>query len=421
MPSRATEIQLPYEERSLSEYEGNPSYFFNTEFLLANVHSLAGWNSDRLEAALMPRFDHALSRMDLRFPVANGFHVVFANPSPVPARQTANAICADILRHFFGEGAYTDDHIARFCHPTLARDVIGTLSGNPEQQSDRDTQSQGKAGIDQEEVSETEKDKRLFVPELLALYHAAQGQSLDDGSVVFSPCWDRKRGAVTSFTCEQAKSSVEMPAFDYAALRLPNLKRECLLDIVVLAAVGNAVRHILGRGDIAAVNVPVHSETLCWLKTRTGYFDVLGQIEPNIRALLAVRMIGFSAGSTFSAIAQWNAAIRQHVRWSFVHLPNANVDLSRVGNLGSTGFGLSVRPFPTPNGSLSALTGDVDKLKRICLSQNAVSCVDGVRTADELNLLIERGVRMIAGPAIGTHSKFPGPVRAGRPQGIGAA
>jgi hypothetical protein len=412
---------LPYEERSLSEYEGNPSYFFNTEFLLANVHSLAGWNSDRLEAALTPRFDHALSRMDLRFPVANGFHVVFANPNPVPARQTANAICADILRHFFGEGVYTDEHMACFCHPTMARDVIGKLSDKPEQQSDSDTRSQGKARIDQEEVSETEKDKRLFAQELLALYHSARAQSLEDGTVVFSPCWDRKRGGVTSFTCEQAKSTVEIPALDYTALRLPHLKRECLLDIVALAAAGNAVRHILGRGDIAAVNVPVHAETLCWLKTRTGYFDVLGQIEPNIRALLAVRMIGFNAGSNFSAIAQWNAAIRRYVRWSFVHLPNANVDLSRAGNLGATGFGLSVRHFPTLTGTMSTLAADVEKVKRICFSQNAVSCVDGVRTGDELNLLIERGVRVIAGPAIGTHSRFPGPIRAGRPQGWGSA
>ena len=58
---------------ALAKMVGNPTYFFDTSFLLANVASLAGWNQSRLEAAIDPRLDTALSRADVHFSAPNGF------------------------------------------------------------------------------------------------------------------------------------------------------------------------------------------------------------------------------------------------------------------------------------------------------------------------------------------------------------
>src|SRR5437764_437845 len=98
---------------SLSELTGNPAYFFDTKALETSVGAVAGWNHSRLEAALQPRLDHALCQSDLRLSSQDGFYVVFANPDPRAAQEKADAICVDIMRHFFGEGGHTREGLAK--------------------------------------------------------------------------------------------------------------------------------------------------------------------------------------------------------------------------------------------------------------------------------------------------------------------
>ena len=106
---------------------GNPTYFFDTSFLLANVASLAGWNQSRLEAAIDPRLDTALSRADVHFSAENGFYVVFASPNVTAAHDKAMTICADILRHFYGDGKYSPEHAAKVCRLSSVQSLAEDL------------------------------------------------------------------------------------------------------------------------------------------------------------------------------------------------------------------------------------------------------------------------------------------------------
>ena len=132
------------------------------------------------------------------------------------------------------------------------------------------------------------------------------------------------------------------------------------------------MRHVISRGDVAAISVTVHVATLSWSKSRTGYLKVLRQIEPQVRALLAPRIFGFDAGSNLSAMAQWTTAMRGLIPWSFVHLPNLNFDFWRVGALGVRSMGLSVGSLAGGKTGGKTLAAEVDKLVRICASQKAV-------------------------------------------------
>src|SRR5258706_16283380 len=160
---------------ALAKMVGNPTYFFDTSFLLANVASLAGWNQSRLEAAIDPRLDAALSRADVHFSAPNGFYVIFASPNVNAAHDTARAICADILRHFYGDADYNPEHAEKVCRPSsvqsLADDLgvlLGMLGGSEEEAAAAERAHTPAV----EEPIDGEDEKLAFKRELMELFRS---------------------------------------------------------------------------------------------------------------------------------------------------------------------------------------------------------------------------------------------------------
>jgi hypothetical protein len=394
---------------------GNPTYFFDTSFLLANVASLAGWNQSRLEAAIDPRLDTALSRADAHFSAENGFYVVFASPNVAAAHDKAMTICADILRHFYGDGKYSPEHAAKICRLSSVQSVadamglalgpVGSeIAGAPAAVSER---------VHTPPVVEepVEGDGEAFKREVMDIFRAQLNAPSDGAKFLFTPCWDSKKEQITSFACDTGAPPAD-PATADSKVAFPQAEARCKLDIKALAAATAGVRHITSRGDVALVSVPVHVETLSWAKTRNAYLDMLRQIDPRYLAFVAPRVVGLDAGANLNPVAQWISGIRRRTRWSFVHLPNLHLDFSRVGVLGATGFTMAA---PSLSGSkqarLKALSDEAARLKRICSAQNAIACVNNVSSGQELLQLSCQGVRIIAGPVIGRAAELPGPTQ----------
>jgi hypothetical protein len=409
----SAEGQRPIPDKlALAKLVGNPTYFFDTSFLLANVASLAGWNQSRLEAAIDPRLDTALSRADVHFSAANGFYVVFASPNVTAAHDKAMTICADILRHFYGDGKYSPEHAAKVCRLSSVQslaDELGLLLGA--KGTDSNASSVGERVHTPpavEEPANGEDEKEAFKRELMDLFRHQLDAPSDGTKFLFTPCWDSKKEQITSFACEASAPPAD-PATGDSKVAFPQAEARCKLDVKSLAVATMGVRHIIARGDVALVSVPLHVETLSWAKTRNAYLDMLRQIDPRFLAFLAPRVVGLDAGANLNPVAQWIAGIRRRTRWSFVHLPNLHLDFSRVGVLGATGFSLAA---PSLSGSkqarLKALSDEAARLKRICSAQNAIACVNNVASSQELLQLSCQGVRIIAGPVIGRPAEVPG-------------
>jgi hypothetical protein len=243
--------------------------------------------------------------------------------------------------------------------------------------------------------------------EFVDLYHASLA-SPEESQFQFMPCWDTKQERITQFVCDLPGSLADAPLADSSALGAASA--QCKIDILALASATRGVRHILERGDVAAISVTVHVATLSWSKSRATYFKVLGQIEPDIRKFLAPRIFGFDGGSNLTVMAQWTTTMRGLVPWSFVHLPHLNFDFWRVGALGVRGIGLSVGTLVAAKNGQKALAAEVDKLVRVCASQKAVPYTDNVGSASEADFLRTQGVRIIAGSVIGVGEDLPGPV-----------
>ena len=246
--------------------------------------------------------------------------------------------------------------------------------------------------------------------ELVHLYHDCLAAPLESLNFQFAPCWDSKQERITAFVCELPGGLADVPLPDSAGAGVPAGSAHCKIDILALACATRGVRHLLSRGDVAAISVTVHVATLSWSKSRAAYFKVLSQIEPQIRALLAPRIFGFDSGSNLSAMSQWTMAMRGIVPWSFAHFPNLNFDFWRVGPLGARGLGLSMGSLTSVKHGRQAFAAEVDKLIRICASQKAVPYADDVGSIFEAHVLRTQGVRLLAGPIVGPAADLPGPV-----------
>jgi hypothetical protein len=222
------------------------------------------------------------------------------------------------------------------------------------------------------------------------------------GASRFSPIWDSRKGRVTAFAC-----GLDATPRDAAAPEHTPGAAQCRADVAMLAAAARGARHVAERGEVALISVPVHAETLSWSKTRAAYVDVLGLIDRRALALIAPRIVGLHAGSNLSDVALWGRALKRHAHWVFVHLPNADIDFSRAGILGVTGFGITARPNANDGHALEALSQQAAKLASLCLKQNAVTFAYDVATTREVLLLKRKGVRFMAGPAIGPAEEFP--------------
>ncbi|HYM18073.1 MAG TPA: hypothetical protein VEU06_05875 [Micropepsaceae bacterium] len=381
----------------LSQFTDRPIYFFDTRYLLANAKALADWNPTRLEAAISPRVEHVLGTADHYVAVQNGFYVIFGSRAVEAAREKADAICADILTHFYGPAGHAP-HIDRLRRPASVEDMGKDLGIVPP--SERQSGRPSRAVHPNPDTADSEAEQ--FANELKTLFRRHCLAMEKEGASRFSPIWDSRKGRVTAFAC-----GLDTTPRDAATPEHTPGAAQCRADVAVLAAAVRGARHVTERGDVALISVPVHAETLSWSKTRAAYIDVLGLIDSRALALIAPRIVGLHAGSNLSDVAQWGRALRRHAHWVFVHLPSADIDVSRAGLLGVTGFGITARPITNDGHSLEALGQQAAKLANLCFKQNAVAFAYDVASTRELFLLKRKGVRFMAGPVIGPAEDLP--------------
>jgi hypothetical protein len=390
-----------------SQFAGKAVYFFDISVLRSSVASLIGWSTEKLEAAIAPRVEHAISDADLWLTTPLGFFVIFANPDPTLACNQAKSICVDILKHFYGQEEYPPEYVDKLCRPSSTFDLeqagvvnaTGTAKSAPPPK---------RRPSDEDDTVEAKQEQFLFRQKCIDLFRDHLNSSTE-GLFQFSPCWDSKRDRITSFACGEFETLTSRGLFESCGIVAA--MAQCELDVMALAAATRGVLHIRSRGDVAFVNVPVHCETLAWSRTRWAYLAVLSQIEPSLLPFLSPRINGVHEGYNVYATGPWITELRHYVRWAFVHLPNLNFELSKAPALCLTGFGIELASMRPAGVSSQVLREEAQKLVGICTTQKAIACVDGVESVADLLLLKGCGIWIISGPVVGQSSGLPGPIK----------
>lgn len=376
---------------------GRPIYFFDTRYLLANVAALAGWTAERLDAAIAPRVERIIGQNDARISVANGFYVAFETRDLAHALSTARSVCLDILTHFYGPREFSAAEQKHFCIQSSVRSLADDLDvAFPEPR----TAVYGKSPRTRQE---SEKDDTAAFPnEMMDLFRQQYESETRPTGYLFFPQWDRRRDQIGSLICAPGPDAVGCQTNRMASSVLSTAASKCQADVEALGVAARGVRHLLERGEIALVSVPVDVETLSWAKTRNAYIEVLSKVPNPYRALLAPRIQGITPGFNLSGVAEWNTAFRRHARWCYLHLPNLDLDFSRVGALGVTGIGItaSTTVIDGPNCKIAKLTA-------ICARQNCLAYVDGIEKLHDFEFLKTKGIRLLAGKVLGQPSDLP--------------
>ena len=248
----------------------------------------------------------------------------------------------------------------------------------------------------------------LFKNECVALFQDNFHTGIEGLRYLFSPCWDSKRNRITSFACGEFDTPTSPGFFEYCGPSAATA--QCEIDVMALAAAARGVRLIRSRNELAFVTVPVHCETLAWTKTRAAYFGVLSQVERSLLPFLSPRINGFQQEYNLYSTAPWLSEFRRYVRWTFVQLPHLNFKFSDVLALGATGFGISIMSLRPPGSPPQVLRAESGKLVGICARQNAIACVNGAQSAEDVHVLKWHGIRVISGPAIGKSIETPSSV-----------
>jgi hypothetical protein len=396
----------------LTQYAGFPIFFFDFGFLLANVPNIAGWAKDKLETVIGARADNMLTRADVRVPVGNGFYIIFSSRELNLAQERANAICTDVLKHFFGTDSLIPEGANAFCRPSTLQAVASDLGTTVPIPAANATHAAAE-GHEQGKHGNGAENPPSLMDEMNMLFRRHFGEERhEQQKFVFAPIWDSAQERIASFFCEPTQPvGGRGPGSDKSST--DTIAAQCSADIAALAFGLKGIWHIVSRGDIALITVPVHIETLSWSKHRNAYLNELAHIEPRLLGLLAFRIHGLDAGSSLSQLSQGVSVLRRHARRIFVHLPSVSLDFSHAGILGVTGLGVSA-PAHSPRmgeGPLDQLAAVATRLKRICAGQNALAYLDNVQSPAAVALLKSQGVRLIAGHVLDAPGEEPGPVK----------
>jgi len=385
--------------RHFSQFAGMPIYIFDVELLLKSVALLAGRTEAELKTAVGTCLDATLANTDVKISVDNGFYLVFANRTSSLAADRAQAVSTAVLDHLVIPAVARPKEFDRFCRPSGLKELATDLGISPN--SPRAFVRPGAKPSRPVTLGRADGDSEQLAEDLTALF-VDHLLSAADEHVLYSPIWDNKKSRISAFglglgAAHRRGTEAARAVSDALTLAIAQAK----VDIAVLAWATRGARRIVKRGEIALVSAPLHVETLSWSKTRNAYLDVLSQIEPRSLPLIAPRIVGLDPGSNLAQIAQWSRALQHYVRGIFVHLPGINVDFSRTGILGVTGFGL------TAHTNRTSLAEEAGKLAHICAEQNAVAFIDNVISPAELSLLKRKGIRFISGPLIGPPAALP--------------
>ena len=256
----------------LSQFAGFPVYFFDFGFLLANVPTIATWSREKLESVIGARADNMLGRADVRLPSQGGFHIIFSGREANLARERANAVCTDILKHFSAPTVSSRKARAAFAaSPTSRR-----LPTRWAQKCQRNLNQPPHADAADAPGKPASSHHESLVADMNTLFRRHFGKkkaSLENSS-------SRRSG--TAPMSASPRSSACQPARPSGGRGTnANEKGECCLsagvhcitDLAALAFALKGIWQLISRGDIALVTVPVHIETLSWSKHRTAYLN----------------------------------------------------------------------------------------------------------------------------------------------------
>ncbi len=241
---------------------------------------------------------------------------------------------------------------------------------------------------------------------------ARKAQPVPWDDIVFKPCWDARRNAVTHHLCVARRVVSGWPAYGrdtFSALDSKPLNRQ--LDHSVAVAAQRGFQSVHAGGGSCGIIVPVHYDTISSLSERMSYFAILQSVPVPIRRHFLLRIDAIPDGAP---VAQMQELFRSMIPFGsriIARLPYGVSDLRRFEGSGVGIFGTEI-PHRLGDGEVSTATVQaVLALVTAARDLKADTFLTQIESASVLGASVSAGVRLFTGSLIGADQPAPEPAR----------
>jgi hypothetical protein len=223
----------------------------------------------------------------------------------------------------------------------------------------------------------------------------------DNVELTFTPVKDLRRGRITTFFCVPALCVAHTPVITgYQAFEGLDAGEMPAIDRAILAHALKFARRLANENVYASIGTPISFETLVSTRGRATYQEAMRAAGVMECAQIFAVIRNIPSGVTASRLADIVACVRPLVRHIFVQLPDTQVPILSCASLGASGFSLRLSGGSEPQ-LVEQMAG---WLGRVCETQSALSCIEGIDDTAALSTIAKAGTRYGAGLALGSKS-----------------
>lgn len=210
------------------------------------------------------------------------------------------------------------------------------------------------------------------------------------------PVFDLRKGTATSFVCGPSRAGADGNAFGHWLLEALDEDVLAALDLQMLdVMVGYATRFSDAKLT-ASIACTVALSTLKNPRSRKVYLDKLVAAKQTTDTPLLIKVELIPPGTPAIRLSEVLSYLRALVRFIFVSIDHVQ-DLSTwgPGTVGAVGLGLMLKA----DDDAAAAREKASWLSALCVSQGAMSFVDGIATPEIAKAVAQQNVRLGTGPA----------------------
>lgn len=345
---------------------------------------------DRILSYTEKRLEHHLSEKDAFFSYGEGeYIIVFANLSHDAARLVAAKIAEDV--HQFIMGSRDSENIVV---KSAVQKVDGELLFKDVQLAELLAKSREPAKQDDELGQVEEEDEDLSLPPISAV------------EFLFRPMWDVQKKTMSTYRIVPRR---KMPASyyveGYAAVHEETPERTVLdLDVATIKYAAKALIKSINLGQVFAINVPVHYETISRSETRRDYFSIVDSIPEQVRRFFIVELAHLPLGVPSVRVSEFSAFLRTRFRAVTCVVP---FDLKTINSYAEANlFGLGI-DLSLVNKQEAEILRRFDSFSSSTHSLNMKTYIMGINSVSLAVGATVSGINYISGPLVGEDRAVP--------------
>ena len=355
-----------------------------------------------------------IDRGDVAIRCQGGFMIVFAAVDADAAAAKVSGIAAELERFFLGDRRLEMVELSSDARSVTTEELLEIVArAQDEGAAGRPPASEAETGAASEAQPRWESVDRPDRTPLKPTVKPA-GQTGEDcwDEIVFRPCWDARRSALTYSVCLPRRVVNGFVYFGRDTLMgrdEPDLHRR--MDIAVARAAQRGFQKTHAKTGPCAIVIPVHYATLSTLSRRMDYIALLQAVPEPVRRFFHLRIDGVPAGAPIGQTQEIFRSMKPFGGQMLVKLPFSAIDLHRFEGCNVGIFDADIPARINESGPSEAQLAALTDWVAGAHTMKAETALAEAGDTGFARVAVAAGVRYLSGPGIAAETQLPPPPR----------